>query len=508
MCIHPECKKGFSFEFLLGDDEDGVQRFSNKFVWGPLKEHREDIFLDRIMARLPTFQQLVTDKVSKERYKEKTSKIEERLRELHLQNAETIRIIIVREEYGKNEEELYKTVDKNRARIQKLEEFKRQLYLKNRPNAPKKEEDDDKVHKIHGSCLRKSAGCNGFINHEWECGVCFTKVCSKCHCLKLKDHECDQNEVESIKALKEISKACPGCNQMIERTYGCNLMWCLNCHNFFQWETLKLIKKTQYSHNPEHIAWLAKNNKTLGNLTQNEENVCDVDFHHIRALNIEQSDKDVLNENLRVCNEIRDDIETYRNPLENNIEKHAIDFLRGKITKVDLKKLVQRNYKSSKKSEFANMHRSMYIDNVRNVLIFSINEIKRLEADKQSIDDILQNTFVVLDNSREYTENNLKNLGALFNSEKPHLSNLAVRSEFNSKKYVADFLKYLHRLRTGKFQLGNGNYKQVLYKVTKVVENTRRYGDIELIEFLKANPAWIPSEEDILMAKKEVYDDI
>jgi hypothetical protein len=409
-----ECKKGFSIEFLLGYDGH-TQRFSNKFIWGPYKEHRENVLLDQILARLPTFQLIVTEQLNKERFKEKMSKIDQRIKDLQLQNAQIIRTIVVYEEYDINNEELYQTVNRNKFRLAKLIELKDTLNNKNRTPIEKKE-DDEKVHKTHGNCLNRSRGCNGFINHEWECGICFLKVCSKCHNIKEKEHECNPDEIESIKALKDIAKPCPGCNQMIERTMGCSQMWCTGCHNFFDWNSLKIIKKTQYTHNPEHVAWLAKNNKTLGNIGNNgpaEVNACDIGFHHITALLIPDDAKEILSETLRICNEIREDVDGYRDPLEKNIEKHAVDFLRSKINKTDLKKLIQRNYKSSKKAEFANMHRLMYIDNVRNVLVYSVNEISRLctrhtQENRAEIENILQNTFTVLNNAREYTEKNLK----------------------------------------------------------------------------------------------------
>lgn len=529
-CMFKECKKGFSIEYLLGYDGH-IQRFTNRFVWGPLKEHREDVLLDQILARLPTFQLIVTEQVSKERYKEKMAQIDQRIKDIQLQNAQIIRNIVVLEEYDVNNEQLYLIISRNQLRLAKLHEFKEQLYRKHHQYPAEKKDDEEKIHKTHGNCLKRNEGCNGFINHEWECGVCFTKVCSKCHNLKEKDHECDPNEVESIKALKDISKPCPGCNTMIERTMGCSQMWCTNCHNFFDWNTLKIIKKTQYTHNPEHLAWVTKNSKTLGNVEGPAEvNVCDIQFHHITSLPISEEAKQLLSETLRICNEIRDEVQAYRDPLEKNIEKHAVDFLRSKITKNDLKKLVQRNYKSSKKTEFANMHRTMYIDAARNTLVFSVNEIKRLsqnytvslnESQKQQfnagvlkpstvlgiqyspqvqeeIDTVLQNTFTVLNNLRDYTEKNLKTLGDLFNSEKPHLSNTSVRSEFNGKKFVTQFLKTLYKIRTEGFYMDWGT-RNIFYKLTGARSET------DLITFLRNNPDWIPNEEEILKVKAE-YD--
>ena len=78
---------------------------------------------------------------------------------------------------------------------------------------------------------------------------------------------------------------------MIQRTEGCRMMWCTNCHNFFDWITLELIKKTKYTHNPEHVAWLQRNNKMLGtdvNVIENENNPCNFGYHDINSLNVSE----------------------------------------------------------------------------------------------------------------------------------------------------------------------------------------------------------------------------
>jgi len=634
-CIH--CKKGFTFEFLLGlEPINKVQRFTNAFVWGPLKEHRENNMLEQIMARLPTFQQIVTEQLAREIYKKNVILTEGRLKLLNIQNSQIIRTIIILQEYDIINDKLNILLMKNKLRITKLAGFK-QIMI-NKLNGNIKKEDEIKIQKTHGNCLKREEGCNGFINHEWECGVCFTKVCSKCHNIKLKDHECNPDEVESIKALKDVSKPCPGCNQMIEKTMGCfardtpvlmydgslkmsqeiiegdiligndsfkrivldcttgtdklykinqnvgdsytvnskhtlvlcdkeyniheiivddylvlpdeeknklygfkrtgiltkisieyvgegtyygwrldgnNLfmapdltilkncsqMFCTNCHNFFDWNKLTLIKKTVYVHNPEHTAWVQKNSGILGNFQPGggppqEVDACNISANHISKLKISEDAKTILNETLRICNEIAASFQQYINPMERHIEKHAVDFLKGLITKDNLKYLVQRNYKSSKKAEFANIHRSMYVDSARNILVYVVNEIPKIKKEDEK-NTILNNAFNILNNLREYTENNLANLGKLFNSDKPHLSEISARNEAHRRnneqdKYIVNrFLGTLNELRTGRYYL-SFQTRNILFKITGVTNEK------DLIEFLKNNQTWIPSSEDII----------
>jgi len=793
-CIFENCKKGFNFEFLLGYEKDGNQRFSSKFIWGPLKEHRENVLLEQIIARLPTFQHTVTKQIKKEQWKGKFNQIEERIKNITEQNVKILRKVVVYEEYSEFVEEtkeLYKMFKKNKIRLSKLSTLKdkinnqRYIMLRDDYNQQNQQKEDE-IKKTHGSCLNRDKGCNGFINHEWECGVCSLKVCSKCYNQKEKNHECDPNELESIKALKDISKACPGCNQMIERTMGCfaentevlmydgyikmsqdiavgdvligddgnkrivqecfsgkdemykvtqnngndytvnskhtlvltntnneiiqmtvddymslsdfkksllygikssngvnyedkevkidpyilglwfgelenshsipseqlreynlvgptlknrnksfipldylvnsrkirlqllaglidsrignvnddrtiatihqsriclfddmvllvkslgfvpktnpqqragsinisgphlkeiptkvkcigtileqtsikvehvgygkyygwkvdqnnlfiapdmtilkncSMMWCTNCHNFFDWNTLKIINKTQYTHNPEHIAWIARNTITNTNTVQHNGDAildaCNLYYDHFTELYISKEAQDILIETLRFCNEIRDEINQYVDPFQNNIEKHAVNFLRGKIQKNDLKKLIQRNFKSSKKTEFTNMHRTMYIDTARNILVHCVNEINSVDQQKiekglhlrEDKEEILKNTFSILNNLREYTEKNLQNLGNIFNSEKPSLS---IRN--SEKGFYTGFIKQLQNLRTKDFYL-RFDTRQILYYLAKTESES------DLIDFLKKNPKWFPSEEEYNEARKAYVQD-
>jgi DNA-binding response OmpR family regulator len=66
------------------------------------------------------------------------------------------------------------------------------------------------------------------------------------------------------------------------------------------------------------------------------------------------------------------------------------------------------------------------------------------------------------------------------------------------KKFAERFLKILHKIRTERFYIDYSS-RALFYKLTKVQREQ------ELIKFLQTNPDWIPTEEEILKAKKE-YD--
>ena len=103
-----------------------------------------------------------------------------------------------------------------------------------------------------------SDGCNGFLNADFECGLCAIAVCKKCHEIKADDlHECNEDTVASVKALKDEAKPCPSCATLISKIDGCDQMWCTQCKTTFSWRTG--LRETGHTHNPHYYEWMRKN---------------------------------------------------------------------------------------------------------------------------------------------------------------------------------------------------------------------------------------------------------
>jgi hypothetical protein len=142
-------------------------------------------------------------------------------------------------------------------------------------------------------------GCRGFLSHGGKCGLCKTRVCSKCHEPKLDTegtedevvevveeeiqepvkvveevrqepveevrmevvetirrnrHVCDPNNIETANLLKKDTKACPKCASMIFKISGCDQMFCTQCHTAFSWRTGSI--ETKVIHNPHYYQYL------------------------------------------------------------------------------------------------------------------------------------------------------------------------------------------------------------------------------------------------------------
>lgn len=186
-CIH--CNKQFDLEYLLGEDEKHKQRFSATFVWSDLKVHREKILVERLMAKMPTYQRLAAAKNKANACSNKIREIDEQIRKLKIERHAT----------------------------------SNSMWEHNRifDSIEERQEEDKKENSFvtRGKCPKEN--CNGYIEDKWECGICQSKVCSQCMSEKLEGHECNEDDVQSTKLIRDSTKPCPSCRTRIFRSEGC-----------------------------------------------------------------------------------------------------------------------------------------------------------------------------------------------------------------------------------------------------------------------------------------------
>lgn len=122
---------------------------------------------------------------------------------------------------------------------------------------------DEKRKFIH-SCPEED--CNGFLSTRWKCGLCDCEVCPDCHEIKVPsgtdqkekkdlrdEHECNKDNVETVKLMSKEVKNCPKCSASIYKIEGCDQMFCTSCKTTFSWKTLKI--ETRVFHNPHYYEW-------------------------------------------------------------------------------------------------------------------------------------------------------------------------------------------------------------------------------------------------------------
>lgn len=100
------------------------------------------------------------------------------------------------------------------------------------------------------------ADCVGFLSSAFQCMVCSTEVCKRCHAIKAPgSHTCKESDIATVKTLKSDSKSCPKCKVLIFKTEGCNQMFCTHCKAVFDWTTLRILNGPV--HNPHYFEYLA-----------------------------------------------------------------------------------------------------------------------------------------------------------------------------------------------------------------------------------------------------------
>lgn len=201
-----------------------VQNLSKNFISKKFKNHRENILLDREKSLLPQTQPDVDIELAK-REREKLLK------------------------------DISAEKQKLKQRLGELEHTERVIWRQGRVVA---QEDGIETNTTTKKCPVDN--CRGFLKNDWVCGICTTKICKNCNEPENENHECDPNDVETMKLLKKDSKPCPSCGTLITKIDGCDQMWCTkkDCHTPFSWRTGRKVNGP--IHNPHYIQFRMENN--------------------------------------------------------------------------------------------------------------------------------------------------------------------------------------------------------------------------------------------------------
>ena len=114
-------------------------------------------------------------------------------------------------------------------------------------------------------------GCKGFLSKQWKCAVCATWACCKCHKIigykKDNPHTCKKEDIDSVEEIKKTTKPCPSCAVPIQKSVGCNQMWCTQCQVAFDWKSGEI--QNGVIHNPHFFEA-----KRSGMIRAPGDNVC------------------------------------------------------------------------------------------------------------------------------------------------------------------------------------------------------------------------------------------
>jgi hypothetical protein len=221
MCMHPDCKKVWSSEYL-------ATHTPKSFYNDEYRIHKAKITLELEKSLLPDTQPIV----EREKRKEEMGF---QIRELQIQQSE-----------------LQHALDIVTGRIRGITREKRDLEEFGHLST------EEEKYDVKIICPCPVNDCRGFIKRDRKCGLCEIKICGKCREIKGEDHECKESDVENVALLKRDTKACPNCAKPIYKVSGCDHMWCTQCRTAFSWNRGTILRGNNT--NPHFYDWQRANN--------------------------------------------------------------------------------------------------------------------------------------------------------------------------------------------------------------------------------------------------------
>lgn len=242
-------------------------------------------------------------------------------------------------------------------------------------------------HKITWYC--PSVHCQGVLDERYKCNICDLQACSKCNMEKCEDHECKEEDLETVKNIRASCRPCPSCSALTYKTHGCNQMWCSSCHKFWDWGTGKIITSGP-THNPEYLDFIQANPDANIQL-QNNNNECGQEltlWQVTHALNKHKKPelKKFWSDTFRLANHLEDmcrNMDTEFNPNEDL----AIKYVAGKISeKTWVSTISKQTKKRNKNIELKNA--IMFFVMVAKSLTENVIKNKKLhEVSMQALDN-------------------------------------------------------------------------------------------------------------------------
>lgn len=318
-CMNTSCGREWSRNFIR-------KSFTLKFVNGDLKKHREQILFDKERALLPVTQ-LIIERINEYR------KIDQLSTELDILMQHSAQHILKQEEL--NELSRLRIEINSLYNKMKTPETKKTVFIRACPDEE----------------------CRGFLNNEWQCGICQKQCCPDCHiilCDTITKHECNTDDLATAQLLSKDTKPCPKCATGIFKIDGCDQMWCTQCHTAFSWRTGEIENKI---HNPHYYEWLRRN----GGVPRNPDDIqCGRELTPnlvttIR-LRMEENHPELLPIFIKCENIVRTMIHLEHHiPRPDNYERRneslRLDYLLKKISETKMKDQLQRNEKNNNKKQ-------------------------------------------------------------------------------------------------------------------------------------------------------------
>jgi hypothetical protein len=237
---------------------------------------------------------------------------------------------------------LNQLLDESNELLERVREKKDLIYAIRWPPRARDEvvvEDDKKEEekkKFVRRCTRD--GCQGFLSTAWKCGLCEWYSCAHCFVVKGQahdvPHECKKEDVETADLIKKDCKPCPKCGEFIQKSSGCDQMFCISCQTPFSWTSGKIVTSGPI-HNPHYYEWMKR---TGGAMPRNPADVPCGGFPGAWELvrfprGVRREQANLFYEFHRICQELQDiSTRNFRTHFDNvQFNQMNVKFLLGEL---------------------------------------------------------------------------------------------------------------------------------------------------------------------------------
>jgi hypothetical protein len=358
--MNPECGKEWTRKFLR-------LNFTNKFLTTKYKNHLEDILYQQQVALLPNTQQLAEKTLRKRNIYKEILDIRNQKKELEMKINELNKQIYHLTNQYDNDEEI----------------TERRIFMKHCP----------------------SEDCRGFLSSQWKCGLCEKWYCPHCHELKGMTHDaphqCNPDNVETAKLIRQDSKPCPKCHSLIFKINGCDQMFCTKCHTPFSWKSGTIY--TSNIHNPHYYEWLRTQNGEE-EIPRNPNDIqCGryLDSDYLRKLrkllsySKSHNVSSYFNEDYYYFEDIIRNLQhnagiivtRYQTNQEQKNEVIRVKYLLKEINESRFKALIQQNYKSNMKHQEMVQVFGLTQLTMRDILYGLLEKLVKSENKKDAIEE-------------------------------------------------------------------------------------------------------------------------
>jgi hypothetical protein len=246
-CVN--CRRGWNQSLL--------QTFCTKtFLTKTYADYRSNILLNRNKSYLPRYQEQAERVRAAQKFRLLNTEHQEELKKLNEE------FVALQQQYEQKRHLILRNISKNGLIASDIESGRRDLegnLLQQNGHVHVQETHERK--KFVRRC--PAEGCNGFLSQVWKCGLCAKWTCPDCFTVKgLNQHVCKDEDKATADEIRKRTKPCPNCGELIEKSEGCDQMFCISCHSPFSWIRGEVIK-TGVIHNPHYFEWLQRNGGAL-----------------------------------------------------------------------------------------------------------------------------------------------------------------------------------------------------------------------------------------------------